>query len=160
MFRALHRMLYDQRSILFKPMRALSKAVDGSSLEPAFTSLEHIAKGISNDCGHCGDCALAELAYLCPNSQCAKNQRNGPCGGSFNGWCEEYPNEKKCIYVRAYDRLKSHNAEESLQLIQLPPVNYDLNQKSSWINYFLGRDHAAKRLGIPLVPRKTRPKKK
>jgi methylenetetrahydrofolate reductase (NADPH) len=159
-FRALHRVIYDQRSIIFKLFQALSAAVSGSSFEPAFTRLEQIAKEITNDCRHCGDCALAETAYLCPTSQCAKNQRNGPCGGSFDGWCEKYPNERKCVYVRAYDRLKSHNAEESLGAYQVPPVNYELNQKSSWINYFLGRDHSAKLYGISPIPCKTKPQQK
>ena len=157
LFRALHHLIYDRRSILFKPFQALSAAVDGSSVEPAFTRLEQIAKEITNDCRHCGDCALAETAYLCPKSQCVKNQRNGPCGGSLDGWCEMCPNERKCIYVRAYERLKSHNAEESLGANQVPPVNYDLNRKSSWINYFLGRDHSAKLFGIAPIQSKTKP---
>jgi methylenetetrahydrofolate reductase (NADPH) len=156
-FRTLHHIIYDQHSILFKPFQALSAAVSGSSVEPAFTRLEQFAKEITNDCRHCGDCALADLAYLCPTSQCAKNQRNGPCGGSYDGWCEMYPNQRKCIYVRAYDRLKSNNTEDSLGAYQVPPVNYDLNQKSSWINYFLGRDHSAKLLGITPIPPKTKP---
>jgi methylenetetrahydrofolate reductase (NADPH) len=159
-FRALHRVIYDQRSILFKPLQVLSAAVSGSSIEPAFTRLEQIAKQLTNDCRHCGDCSLAELAYLCPASQCVKNQRNGPCGGSCDGWCEKYPNQRKCVYVLAYERLKSHNAEESLGAFQVPPVNYDLFEKSSWINYFLGRDHSAKLLGISPPPCKTKPQPK
>jgi len=156
-FRALHRVMFDQHSVFFKPMRTLAAAVDGSFVERGFTRLEHIVKQITNECGHCGDCALADLAYLCPSSQCAKNQRNGPCGGSFEGWCEKYPNERKCVYVRAYERLKSHNAEDSLGAFQVPPVNYDLYQTSSWVNYFLGRDHSARLLGISPVPFKTKP---
>jgi len=156
-FRALHRMMFDQRSVFFKPMRTLAEVVDGSSVEPGFTRLEHITKQITNECEQCGDCALADLAYLCPSSQCAKNQRNGPCGGSFEGWCEKYPNERKCVYVRAYERLKSHSAEDSLGAFQVPPVNYDLYRTSSWINYFLGRDHSARLLGVSPAPFKAQP---
>ncbi|MBI5444597.1 MAG: methylenetetrahydrofolate reductase, partial [Deltaproteobacteria bacterium] len=70
---------------------------------------------------------------------------------------EVYPKNgahpKECIYVRAYPRLKSHGAEDTLGAYQVPPVNYDLLWTSSWLNFFLGRDHTAKRLGI-LPPEK------
>ncbi|MDF1554255.1 MAG: methylenetetrahydrofolate reductase C-terminal domain-containing protein, partial [Deferrisomatales bacterium] len=77
-----------------------------------------------------------------------KGQRNGPCGGSFEGWCEVYPKEKKCIYVRVYDRMKSDGTEDQLGAYHVPPVNYDLLWTSSWLNFYMGRDHSAKRLGI------------
>jgi methylenetetrahydrofolate reductase (NADPH) len=147
-FRLLHNALFEEESILFKPMRAMSKAIDGSFLEHPFTRLEHIGKEATNECMHCGDCSLPDVAYLCPMSQCPKGQRNGPCGGSFEGWCEVYPDEKKCVYVRAYDRLKHYGEDESLRAYQVPPVNYDLLHTSSWLNYFMGRDHTAKRLGL------------
>jgi methylenetetrahydrofolate reductase (NADPH) len=150
--------MFDKRGFLFAPMRSVSTAVDRSSLEGAFTKLENIVKGLTNDCLHCGDCAMFETAYLCPQSQCAKDQRNGPCGGSYEGWCEKFPKQRKCIYVRAYERLKSHGAEDSLGASQVPPINYELYQTSSWINFYLGRDHSAGPQGIPLVERKNRSK--
>ena len=137
-----------ENTILFKAMRALSGALDGSRLEHLFARLEHLGKELTNECMHCGDCALGDVTYLCPVSQCPKGQRNGPCGGSFEGWCEAYPNEKKCIYVRAYDRLKHYGEEDSLGNCYVPPVNYDLRFTSSWLNYYMGRDHTARRLGI------------
>jgi methylenetetrahydrofolate reductase (NADPH) len=76
-------------------------------------------------------------------SQCPKNQRNGPCGGSYHGWCEVHPNEKKCIWVKAYSMLKAYNEEGQLDKLYLPPVNWDLYQTSAWYNYFTGRDHSA-----------------
>jgi methylenetetrahydrofolate reductase (NADPH) len=81
-------------------------------------------------------------------SQCPKGQRNGPCGGSYEGWCEVYPGEKKCIWVRAYERLKKHKEENSSSEYIVPPCNWELQDTSSWLNYYLGRDHTAKRLGI------------
>jgi methylenetetrahydrofolate reductase (NADPH) len=147
-FKAVHNVMFEQEGFLFNPMRSLAKAVDGSSVEHLFTRIEHLMKVISNECMHCGDCGLFDVAYLCPTSQCPKSMRNGPCGGSFEGWCEVYPDEKECIYVRAYPRLKSHGAEDSLGAYQVPPVNYDLLWTSSWLNFYLGRDHSAKRLGI------------
>lgn len=147
-FKMLHGVMFEEKGFLFKPMQSLAKAVDGSSLEHAFTRVEHFMKVMTNECLHCGDCGLFDIAYLCPTSQCPKGQRNGPCGGSFEGWCEVYPKEKECIYVRAYPRLKSHGAEDTLGAYHVPPVNYDLLWTSSWLNFYLGRDHSAKRLGI------------
>jgi len=95
-----------------------------------------------------------DLAYVCPMSQCPKNQRNGPCGGSQNGWCEVYPGKKKCAYVRAYARLKRYGKEKELDGDIIPPPNWDLYQTSSWINYYLGRDHSADRVGIKRVEKK------
>jgi len=57
-------------------------------MEGFVTKLEHIVKVVLFDCENCGDCSLFEMAYLCPMSQCLKKQRNGACGGSFEGWCE------------------------------------------------------------------------
>lgn len=112
---------------------------------PRRYKFEHIFKVIGNGCLDCGDCALLNLAYLCPMSQCPKNQRNGPCGGSHDGWCEVYPNEKKCIWVRAYAMLKTYNKEGQLENQYLPPTNWDLYQTSAWYNYYTGRDHSSRK---------------
>ncbi len=147
-FRLVHHAIFEPKGLLFQPMRRLSGIIDGSRVEEAFNRLEHIGKVISNECMHCGDCALADVAYLCPMSQCPKGQRNGPCGGSFEGWCEVYPDERQCVYVRAYQRLKHYGEEESLAAYQVPPPDNSLRRTSSWLNYFVGRDHTAKRVGI------------
>ena len=64
------------------------------------------------DCRDCGDCSLPEIAYLCPESQCVKNQRNGPCGGTRDGKCEV--GDKECIWALAYERLKAYGEEDEL----------------------------------------------
>ena len=43
---------------------------------------------------------------------CAKNQRNGPCGGTRDGLCEVYDTE--CIWSQAYERLKAYGEEETM----------------------------------------------
>jgi len=149
--RVLHDVLFENHGAMFGPMQKVAKAVDGSAAEPVFTRLEQMVKGLTNDCMHCGDCAMFDIGYLCPQSQCAKNQRNGPCGGSYEGWCEKFPGEKQCMYVRAYDRLKAYGEEESLGQGPNPPIDHELYQTSSWINYYLGRDHSADAKGIPTV---------
>ena len=105
-------------------------------------ALEQAAKVPLFDCRDCGDCSLPEIAYLCPESQCAKNQRNGPCGGSHEGTCEV--GEKQCIWVRAYNRLKPYGEAQGMLDRPTTVKNGNLQGTSSWANRFLGRDHAGK----------------
>ena len=123
------------------------------------TYMEHVAKVALFSCQQCGDCALFDAAYLCPTSQCPKNQRLGPCGGSYDGWCEVYPNERQCIWVRAYTRLKAYKEEGSIGAYISPPCNWELWETSSWLNFYLGRDHTAKRLGVNPPSEATKPEK-
>ena len=147
--RIAHSLLFNEKGPLFKPLQAIAKRVDSSPRAMhALEFQEHIAKVIMFDCMNCGDCALFDVAYVCPMSQCPKEQRNGPCGGSYNGWCEVHPNEKKCVWVQAYERLKAYNEEDRMADHIVPPCNWDLRKTSSWLNFYLGRDHTAKRLGI------------
>jgi methylenetetrahydrofolate reductase (NADPH) len=146
---AIHRLAFDPRGPFFRPMRRFMKFVDSS--RPAYEALhffERCGKNALYCCKDCGDCALFNTAYLCPVSQCPKDQRNAPCGGSFQGWCEVYPGKKLCIWVLAYLRLKALGAEEEIGKHTVPPCNWDLWQTSSWVNYFLGRDHSSKQRGI------------
>ncbi|MFB6291036.1 MAG: methylenetetrahydrofolate reductase C-terminal domain-containing protein, partial [Candidatus Bipolaricaulia bacterium] len=145
-FRLAHNQLFEPNGLFFTPMRLFLRAIDDTFLEEPFQAFERIIKTITNDCQECGDCALTELAYVCPMSQCPKEQRNGPCGGSRNGMCEVYPDEQ-CIYVRTYNRLKEFGDQEQLKE-QVPPNYWELRHTSSWLNYWLGRDHASEKAGI------------
>jgi len=142
-----HKLLFEPEKKLYGVMKRLSGRVTGTKMEGIFHKLEHWTKVVLFDCKDCGDCALIDVAYLCPMSQCPKNQRNGACGGSFEGWCEVYPGKKQCVYVRAYARLKKHGEELQLDNGIVPPCNWDLYQTSSWINFYLGKDHTSKRQG-------------
>jgi methylenetetrahydrofolate reductase (NADPH) len=113
--------------------------------------LEHVSKTVLYQCKDCGDCSLPEIAYLCPESQCAKNQRNGPCGGTREGRCE-VDGFGDCIWLRAYERLK-HDGREQTLLDHVPVVqNQGLRRTSAWANNWLGRDHTAKPQFAPTVP--------
>jgi methylenetetrahydrofolate reductase (NADPH) len=107
-------------------------------------TLEHLSKAALFRCKDCGDCSLPEIAYLCPESQCAKNQRNGPCGGTREGRCE-VDGYGDCIWLRAYERLKHDGSEQ--ELLQHAPTiqNQGLRGTSAWANLWLGRDHSSKR---------------
>ena len=103
--------------------------------------LEKSTKSLLYSCRDCGDCSLAETAFLCPESQCAKNQRNGPCGGTRDGKCEVH--EFECIWARAYDRMKFEGTTDQL-LAHAPVVqNQGLRDTSAWANFWLDKDHTA-----------------
>lgn len=149
-----HNLMLEPGTPFWGPMKAVAKAVDGTSWEKPYHFVEHMSKVAIYDCKDCGDCALTDVAYVCPMSQCPKNQRNGACGGSWDGWCEIYPNKKKCAWVRAYVRLKSKNQEQELDGVCVPPPNWDFYQTPSWVNFYLGRDHSAKKYNIERVEKK------
>ena len=106
---------------------------------------ERQVKRLLYDCQECGDCALFDLAYLCPMSKCAKFQRNGPCGGSKNGMCEA-DDTKRCVWTLVYDRFSSTNNLDYLRREYIPPVDCSLSKTSSWANFYLGRDHTSKKI--------------
>jgi methylenetetrahydrofolate reductase (NADPH) len=141
--RFFHHLAFTPQAPLYSPPRWFYKKIDRARIEGPMTELEYWIKFFSSRCRRCGDCTLLEVAFLCPQSQCPKYLFNGQCGGSLDGWCEVFPNKKKCIYVCAYNRLKPYKEEESLREGYTPPRNWALDQTSSWANYFLGRDHHA-----------------
>jgi methylenetetrahydrofolate reductase (NADPH) len=140
--RGFHAAAFDPRGVLYDPMRRLCRAVAGSRLEAGFARGEHLIKYLLFRCRNCGDCTLAELAFLCPQAGCAKFLLNGPCGGSRDGWCEVYPGRRRCLYVKMFERLEDPEWHQKTGLV--PPRDWSLDQTSSWLNYFLERDHAAK----------------
>jgi methylenetetrahydrofolate reductase (NADPH) len=141
LMRFFHSFVFLPQAPLHRPARWLCRKIDGSRLEWFFTEAENWIKFFTSRCRRCGDCTLAEMAFLCPQSQCPKFLFNGQCGGSYEGWCEVFPGKRQCIFVRAYNRLKPFGEEKSLKEGYIPPRNWALDQTSSWTNYFLGRDH-------------------
>jgi methylenetetrahydrofolate reductase (NADPH) len=107
---------------------------------------ERMGKTALFECKECGDCSLADIAYLCPQSQCVKNQRNGPCGGSLDDRCELTSADKDCVWVRAYNR-ERYFGKGIPDLLNRPPIIKDnsLKDTSGWANFFLERDHFAKK---------------
>lgn len=138
--KAFHSLLFERGRGLAPIGSRLCANGQNSSDAPAWLrAVERISKSVLYNCRDCGDCSLAETAFLCPESQCAKNQRNGPCGGTRGGLCEVHDYE--CIWSRAYDRLKSD--QRSTDLLAHAPVIQDqgLRDSSAWANFWLDRDH-------------------
>jgi methylenetetrahydrofolate reductase (NADPH) len=142
--RFFHRVAFTPGTRPYEGARRFFKAIEGTGLAILFTKLENWIKFITSHCRRCGDCTLTEVAFLCPQSQCPKFLFNGPCGGSSEGWCEVFPGKKRCIYVRAYNRLKAYGEREQLKGEYVAPRNWELDQTSSWANYFMGKDHVSR----------------
>lgn len=143
-----HRAMFEPGRGLWDVGRRLTGAARDPRQGPKLLRLaEHAGKAALFGCHDCGDCSLSDIAFLCPESSCAKNQRNGPCGGTRDGKCEVADFE--CIWARAYDRLAHEGRAE--QLLAHAPVIQDqsLRGTSSWANTWHGRDHLTRRLAVP-----------
>jgi methylenetetrahydrofolate reductase (NADH) len=145
--RLVHTILFNQKS----PGFGVSVTKYNVLEKKTFTGLkrftyfnERMIKAALFNCRECGDCSLPDITYLCPQSQCAKNQRNGPCGGSSNDRCELSERNKDCIWVKAYSRNKYFHGANA-ELLPFKPVIKDskLKDTSGWSNYYLGKDHNA-----------------
>jgi methylenetetrahydrofolate reductase (NADPH) len=138
--RRLHAAAFEPEAPLFPAGRSFYRTIEKASpVAKVAHAMEQAVKVPLFGCRDCGDCSLPDIAYVCPESQCAKNQRNGPCGGTREGLCEVYDTE--CIWSQAYERLKAYGEEESM--LDGPVIIKDnaLLRTSAWGNTFLGRDH-------------------
>lgn len=79
-------------------------------------------------CRACGNCILADTGGICPIARCAKQIRNGPCGGTVKGKCEVGGYTKPCAWIDIYNRLKSMNRLDLYERFH-PPRDF---QKSQW----------------------------
>jgi methylenetetrahydrofolate reductase (NADPH) len=142
--RRVHNAVFAPEGPLHGAARSLYEKIDAAPrpVGRAAHALEQATKVPMFNCRDCGDCSLPEIAYVCPESMCAKNQRNGPCGGTRDGICEVYDTE--CIWSQAYERLKAFGEEE--EMLGNPVVVKDnaLARTSAWANSLLDRDHQAK----------------
>jgi methylenetetrahydrofolate reductase (NADPH) len=139
--RRMHQLAFAEDAPLHPAGRTVYRAMERAPrpIAGAAHAVEQAVKVPLFSCKDCGDCSLPEIAYVCPESMCAKNQRNGPCGGTRDGLCEVYDTE--CIWSQAYERLKAYGEEQDM--LDGPVVVKDnaLAGTSAWANAFLGRDH-------------------
>ena len=112
--------------------------------------LEHTGKSMLYGCMDCGDCGLEATLYTCPMTQCPKCQRNGPCGGTFDGWCEVFPGERYCIWYKAYHKAKKDNRLDRITTYITPPNHWELYGSSPWSAYTHRRDNCAGRIPVSL----------
>lgn len=141
LYGALHRMFFRHDALLAPFYRKLCRKLEKKSMGYLLTkTVEDMSKKMLFSCRECGDCSLQHLAFLCPESQCPKHTRNGPCGGSRKSRCEVHP-ENYCVWFKAFRRWTVLNQAEDFYQGFIPPRNWELDQTSSWINFHLGKDH-------------------
>lgn len=153
MSQVLHWMLFRQGSLGYRCMASFSRFADKRPRLARFLGFfERGAKRALYDCRECGDCALPETFYLCPESQCPKYMRNGPCGGSrVDGHCEVFPN-RYCIWERIYWRARRRGKVETINYV-ITPRDWRLYETPSWPNFYLKRDHTSGKIMLPPLPR-------
>lgn len=143
LLRRVHDTFFDHRHPLGSLYRTLSKNIETMPGGRLFMHVvEDTPKRVVFDCQKCGDCAVQHVGFLCPESQCPKHIRNGACGGSSNGRCEVFP-DRPCVWDRAYRRLVNAGKTQQLRNGCIPPRMWELNKTSSWLNFYLERDHQA-----------------
>ena len=139
--RAVHALLFSRSTPTGRLFGRLCLWLEGRQRTRLLRIIERLSKELLFSCRMCGDCTLAESTYLCPQAGCPKKLTNGPCGGSRNTACEVHP-DRPCFWVRVYARLDQETTIHDLgHAPVLPPKDWSLDQSSSWLNYFAGRDH-------------------
>jgi len=110
--------------------------------------LERATKQLLFDCKMCGQCVLHSTGMACPTN-CAKQMRNGPCGGvRADGSCEVDP-AMRCVWIEAIDGGKRINPPQTKTFLE--PIDHRLWNRSAWLRVIDGthaqpivvRPHAA-----------------
>ncbi len=76
-------------------------------------------------CKECGECLLTHTGGICPLTACSKGLLNGPCGGSQDGRCEVFPQNRECGWQRIYQRLEAAGRKD---LLSAPPLIKDFSR--------------------------------
>jgi methylenetetrahydrofolate reductase (NADPH) len=133
-------------TVIRRGLVRLARAVDRRPAAAALLErLEMAVKKPAFGCQACGNCVLGHLEYVCPQT-CPKQLRNGPCGGTDMGRCEVV--DQPCIWNRVYERAAGAGRLDDLRVF-VPPPDRSLRGTSSWLNYFLERDHRPGREAPP-----------
>ena len=139
--RGFHEAFFNHKAKTTKAAGKLLLGLDRSRIgRLAIRWIEDPSKSLLFDCRKCGDCAIEHVGFLCPESQCPKHMRNGPCGGSALGKCEVHA-DRPCVWVRAWERMAASGEADRLVSECVPPRRWELDQTSSWINFHRRRDH-------------------
>lgn len=145
--RTAHDWFFDKSAMMAPVYKKISNSLDKTNTAWVLKLfLEDPFKKLMLSCQSCGDCGIQHVGFLCPESGCPKHTRNGACGGSNRGYCEVHE-EKLCVWVRAFYRMKRYNESDELAESFVPPRLWELKDTSSWINFHLDRDHQAEDQG-------------
>ncbi len=130
--------VYDACAWVAPYLRRPLRLIGPNTSERVLRLIERACKSLLFDCHMCGQCVLSSTGMACP-SNCAKQMRNGPCGGvRADGTCEARP-AMRCIWVEAVDGRKRIGEGDTAIL---EPIDHRLWQHSSWLRVIEGT-HAA-----------------
>ena len=139
--------VYDAGLALTRPFYPFLRWVGRGWLEPVLLPIERASKELMFDCRMCGQCVLSTTGMACPTN-CAKEMRNGPCGGvRADGGCEVKP-DMRCVWVEATDgqkRISGNGASAGL----LPPIDRAREGRSTWMRMIQG---GAQTIEVPSQP--------
>ena len=105
------------------------------SAERLLRPVERASKRLLFDCKMCGQCALSSTGMACPTN-CAKQMRNGPCGGvRANGACEVNP-AMRCVWIEAIEGTKQIGQPSDKYFLE--PIDHRYWNHSSWLRVIEG----------------------
>ena len=114
-------------------LQPLAARLPRARLEAIVLPLERAAKQALFNCRMCGQCGLSDTGMACPMG-CAKEMRNGPCGGvRLNGNCEVHP-ERRCTWVDATEgdaRIEKGHTPQWWRRAE--PRDHRLAGQSTWV---------------------------
>ena len=104
-------------------------------VERVLLPFERGSKQLLFDCKMCGQCVLSSTGMACPTN-CAKQMRNGPCGGvRADGTCEVNP-AMRCVWIEAIDGGKRISQPQTKTF--LDPIDHRLWNRSAWLRVIDG----------------------
>jgi 5,10-methylenetetrahydrofolate reductase len=127
--------VYDACAWFAPHLSRFVKWVGPGRAERLLFPIESAAKGLLVDCKMCGQCVLSSTGMACPTN-CAKQMRNGPCGGvRADGTCEVDPG-MRCVWIEATDGMKRIGAPRDKTFLE--PIDHRLWNRSSWLRVIDG----------------------
>ena len=122
--------VYDACAWFAPHLSRFVKWVGPGRAEHLLFPIESAAKGLLVDCKMCGQCVLSSTGMACPTN-CAKQMRNGPCGGvRADGTCEVDPG-MRCVWIEATDGMKRIGEPRNKTFLE--PIDHRLWNRSSWL---------------------------
>ena len=125
--------LYRQIAVQAPRLAPLVRRIGSRRVARLITPLERSVKSAFFDCRMCGDCRLSTTGMACPMG-CAKQMRNGPCGGVRpDGGCEIKP-EMRCVWLDATDGDRRIDPRHTpTWTARTPPLDWRRQGRSTWL---------------------------
>jgi methylenetetrahydrofolate reductase (NADPH) len=127
--------VYDVGARLALHLRRPLHWLGAHRMERLLRPLERATKQLLVDCKMCGQCVLSSTGMACPTN-CAKQMRNGPCGGvRADGSCEVDPT-MHCVWIEATEGMKRIGEPRNKTFLE--PIDHRLWNRSSWLRVIDG----------------------